>query len=239
MVSYIWRVPGSGDTIGHGNSGFVVRFGDDLVYKHVFTLDKNDFLYQMSADSIRNEQDLGSNGLKKGIISLVNRDDDGLYLPYMAVGNLGIYLKVHPPSLTLRVDWCLQVAKAIQFARSKGVIHCDIDPTNVLVTDDLNIVLRDFGGSWHAAKGGYIAEGARYFRPRNCKDEPISQNDLFALVSLVYFITSSSEMFESLKDADVEGLFSRKDLPNVDHLVTGTVISGCWTGVYDDAVAVV
>lgn len=42
------------------------------------------------------------------------------------------------------IKWGIQLARALEFAHSQGVLHCDVKPANVLITDELAASLLDF-----------------------------------------------------------------------------------------------
>ncbi len=47
--------------------------------------------------------------------------------------------------LQKRIEICLQICKALSYAHKNGVVHRDVKPGNVIVDDDLNVKVLDFG----------------------------------------------------------------------------------------------
>ncbi|KAF2240337.1 kinase-like protein [Trematosphaeria pertusa] len=128
--------------------------------------------------------------------------DAGLYLERAANETIYKYLVESdrtPPSLRQRVTWCREVAEAVEHIHSKSVIHCDIQPTNILVDENLHIKLADFQGDYLSENGEVIAgrsgEPCRYFCPRDNEFESSPTTDLFALGSTIYFIMTGHEVF--------------------------------------------
>ena len=72
-----------------------------------------------------------------------------LLLQRLPKGDLDSYLQQHPElSFQNRIAWAIEIVQGIAHLHSKGVVWNDTHFGNVLVTDDLHIVLCDFGGSY-------------------------------------------------------------------------------------------
>ncbi|KAJ2964692.1 hypothetical protein NQZ79_g465 [Umbelopsis isabellina] len=53
--------------------------------------------------------------------------------------------KITPVSQELARKYVLQLAKALDYVHSLNLVHCDLTPQNILVADDGNLRLADFG----------------------------------------------------------------------------------------------
>lgn len=98
-------------------------------------------------------------------------------------------------------DILYQCAMGLDYAHAKGVIHRDIKPRNILVTDDLEAKITDFGVAVvpHLQEG-QAAEHAGsplYMAPEQLRLEEASpQSDLFALGVVAYELLTGKHPFE-------------------------------------------
>jgi eukaryotic-like serine/threonine-protein kinase len=95
-----------------------------------------------------------------------------------------------PPRTAAAV--ALQIAEALQAAHEAGVVHRDIKPHNVLVTEAGNVKVGDFGiaraaSSSTMTRTGSILGTAHYISPEQAMGEPVGpQSDLYSLGIVLY-----------------------------------------------------
>jgi len=75
------------------------------------------------------------------------RDPSGAYLVmrWLKGGNLQSALKLGPWKPASAVELVDQICAALSLAHHQGVVHCDIKPANILLDDEGNAYLTDFG----------------------------------------------------------------------------------------------
>ena len=69
-------------------------------------------------------------------------------------------------SLCIRAKWGLQLAEGIGYLHSKHIVWADCNPSNLLLTSDLDILLCDFGGFSISGLPPSVCPGAAYSLPR-------------------------------------------------------------------------
>jgi hypothetical protein len=124
------------------------------------------------------------------------RDDDGTHfivMAYVAGEDLGRLLARYGPrpfATTLALG--AQIAQALDYAHSHGVIHRDIKPANILLTDGRQVMVGDFGIARALDSPGVTTTGtmlgsAAYIAPEQAQGAgATAQTDLYALGIVVY-----------------------------------------------------
>ena len=100
------------------------------------------------------------------------------------------------------VEIIFKCAKALDYAHRQGVVHRDIKPTNILVTEDYDIKIGDFSIA-HINKPDAtdtqplgMMGSPRYMSPEQLKDDTITgQSDLFSLGVVMYELLCGKHPF--------------------------------------------
>lgn len=104
-----------------------------------------------------------------------------------------------PPSLV--VDIGRQVAAALQFAHKRSVVHRDIKPHNIIITDEGEVKVTDFGIARtltsNLTQTGAILGTAYYISPEQAKGEEVSPlSDIYSLGVVLYEMATGKLPFQ-------------------------------------------
>ena len=100
-------------------------------------------------------------------------------------------------------DIVSQVAEALGYAHSRGVIHRDIKPANIMISTDGHPVLTDFGIAKVADKKGLTMTGATigtptYMSPEQCNALPLTgASDQYSLGVMAYEMLTGRPPFDA------------------------------------------
>lgn len=89
------------------------------------------------------------------------------------------------------VAYMKQVAEALQYIHERGIIHQDVKPENMLLGDEHQVLLSDFGISvvahkTHAVGRQEIVGSLPYMAPEQLRGKPCAASDQYALGVVVY-----------------------------------------------------
>lgn len=132
------------------------------------------------------------------IIQIYNIDEaDGQFfiaMRFIQGKPLHKYIRETGPDLNKIIDIIVQIADALDYAHKNKVIHRDIKPSNILITDEGQVFLTDFGVAHlgDSAIGLKTVAGARMGTPLYMSPEQLDglktdgRSDLFSLGIVLY-----------------------------------------------------
>jgi predicted Ser/Thr protein kinase len=109
-----------------------------------------------------------------------------------------------PIDLRTKVEWLVQIAEGLQFAHAHGVIHRDVKPGNVRITDDGRVRIMDFGiaklmeSEQQLTQTGYSVGTSGYLAPEHLAGLELDHRaDIFSLGVLAYELIGGRRPFEA------------------------------------------
>lgn len=135
------------------------------------------------------------------------------------------YLSRHRPDLQELLDLAIQIAEALDAAHSKGVIHRDIKPGNILVTPRSQVKILDFGlaklvaerqaieqptyagatlASEHLTSPGMAVGTIAFMSPEQARGKELdARSDLFSFGAVLYQMATGKVPFEGATAATI------------------------------------
>jgi eukaryotic-like serine/threonine-protein kinase len=108
-----------------------------------------------------------------------------------------------PMPLDRVVHFLGQILSALDYAHRAGVVHCDIKPANIMVTDRSAIKILDFGtarvrGAEHANADGMVMGTPAYIAPEQLLGHPVDgRADLYAVGVVFYRLVTGTLPFRT------------------------------------------
>jgi serine/threonine-protein kinase len=106
-------------------------------------------------------------------------------------------------SLPIALNYAGQVLQAVAYAHAHGVIHRDISPSNIIVTEQGKIKLMDFGlakalASPAASQAGSSMGSPHYMSPEQVRDasQASARSDIYSLGAVFYEMATGRKVFE-------------------------------------------
>jgi WD40 repeat protein/serine/threonine protein kinase len=158
------------------------------------------------------------------------REPDGAYLVmrYLRGGSLRTLLKDGPipfEPAALMVD---QIAAALTVAHKHGVVHRDLKPDNILLDEDSNAYLADFGiakdlgnitGFVEVESKDSLIGSPSYLSPEQVKVEPVTpRTDLYSFGLVLYEILTGDSPFAGLPPSSILMKHLSEPLPHIHEI---------------------
>ncbi len=132
---------------------------------------------------------------------------------YLRGGSLKDILRAEQLPLDRVLDLFAQVAGGLAYAHSKGIIHRDIKPANIMLDEEGNAYLTDFGlakmvkGEQESTQSGQIVGTITNMAPEQLRGEPLDHRaDLYALGIVLYEMSVGETPFKTDNKSDIISL---------------------------------
>ena len=196
------------DVLGRGGFGTVyLGFDDELHRKVAIKVPHPDvvrsepeieaymgearIVAQLEHDGIASVYDVGRT--EDGICYVVSRFIDG--------ESLAEHLRSNSPSLGVAIQIVTEIADTLDFVHQQGVVHRDIKPGNILLSQEGRAFVTDFGLALrdHQLNSCHDVSGTpRYMSPEQARGESHlvdGRSDIFSLGILLYRMTTGQNPF--------------------------------------------
>lgn len=158
-------------------------------------------------------------------------DDATLTMEYMPNGTLRDYLRQNPTKIdrSQRLEWILAMTEGLKMLHAQNIIHCDFSPSNLLLNENLELKVADFGC---CSIDGSVATGVAGVRFRTCHADwrrPASRDeDLFALGSCIYEVLTGKSPLGDIESDQVQDLHRLCQFADLTGMDMADIIRDCW-----------
>jgi len=184
--------------------------------------------------SLEREARILSNLRHEGIARILEygRDEQSIWITLELVEGLTLRkLMAQVPSVGVpcAVAIALDIARALAYAHSQGVIHCDVRPSNILVGRDGRIVLIDFGSAYaenmpsspEPLDTDAVLAAPSYMSPEQILGANVdARSDVFAVGVVLYELLSGHRPFEGKDDRTLAHSVRHDEPKSLDRTTT-------------------
>lgn len=181
------------------------------------------------------------------VYDLAEHDDaDVIVMEYVSGGTLADLIGTAGPGRAVRLRLLAETASGLGYLHRSGIVHRDIKPNNVLVTETGIAKIADFGlvttadlsdDPMRAEIAAAIAGTPGHWSPEQARGEPLGpQSDVFSLATVAQqlLLGHASDRHRPHDRRSVEGLVHRCLLSNpADRPRDGTELHDLWCAAAD------
>lgn len=143
-----------------------------------------------------------------------------IVMEYVEGETLKEYIQTHPHiSIDIAVRIAIEIGYALKEAHANGIIHCDIKPHNILLTEDRKVKVTDFGiarainSSTIVNKEGILGS-VHYLSPEQASGDSITEKtDIYSLGIVLYEMLTHHLPFEGETAVSIALKHMQNDIP--------------------------
>jgi CRP-like cAMP-binding protein/tRNA A-37 threonylcarbamoyl transferase component Bud32 len=142
------------------------------------------------------------------------------YLQGQSLRDLLMRLKKIPPLLA--ADFLIQTCSGLGYAHRNGIIHRDINTSNIFVQGDDRLKIFDFGIACPVGTEDYLLGGAfPYLAPELFEGEPADErSDIYALGITAFEMVTGQRPYPEKSAGDLIKLHRAQDIPDPADIIT-------------------
>jgi len=195
--------------LGEGGMSYVYKANDKQLKRTVAikTLKPNYVQQEKFVERFKREAQTAANLNHPNIVQIFDwgiGDEPFFVMEYIEGNTLtSIIAKRRTISLNDVLFIGAQVSSGLQAAHSKGLVHRDIKPGNIMITPEGKVKVTDFGivslqnEESDITKTGSILGTASYISPEQAQGKPVSkESDLYSLGTVLYELIAGRPPFE-------------------------------------------
>jgi CRP-like cAMP-binding protein/tRNA A-37 threonylcarbamoyl transferase component Bud32 len=128
-------------------------------------------------------------------------------------------LRMLPPLLV--ADYLAQICSALEYAHRRGIIHRDINPSNIIVQPNDQVKILDFGLACPEGTEDFENAGtAHYMAPEQIDGDPVTaRTDIYALGITAYEMVTGRRPFLAENLQKLQALHLTRDIPDPAEIV--------------------
>src|SRR5277367_3775292 len=146
-----------------------------------------------------------------------------------------------PLDIPQAIAYAIEIARALGAAHEQQIVHRDVKPHNVLITEEGGAKITDFGIARSLSEEGLTMAGrvlgtTDYVSPEQALGQPVTgQSDLYSLGVVLFEMLTAQVPFHASSPVAVAMKHVREDVPDVQRLRPG--ISAATAAVVERAVS--
>ena len=143
------------------------------------------------------------------------------HIPGESLKDMICRLKSLPPRLA--VHFLAQLSSALEYAHQRGIIHRDVNPSNIIVRPSDQVKILDFGLACPIGTEDFANTGtAHYMAPEQINGEPLDpRTDIYALGITAYEMVTGKCPFPENSLKELLDLHLTCDIPDPGQIVPG------------------